>query len=115
MPNITYSLGETSFDAVPESLDLKRELPVTSESTLARGIVHSVGTGRENIVLVGKYMTVAVKNAIETLFEGCCDTGASVVLDDGYTECDVLIKGFETSPIVGKTEGYSFRIELVVV
>jgi len=111
MPDITYSLGETSFNAVPERLDLKRQMPVVSESTLARGIVHTVGVGRENIVLVGKYMTVAVKTAIDALYE----TGSSVVFNNGYAEMDVLIAGFETSPIVGKTEGYGFRIELVVV
>ncbi len=115
MPNITYSLGETSFDAVPEILTDTQSLPVKSEATLGRATVHTVGVAGEIVVLVGRYMTTAVRSAIQTLFEACEATGATTVLDDGYVQKDVLIRSFETTPIVGKTEGYGFRIELVVV
>lgn len=115
MANITYSLGETGFDAVPERMDRKLDLPVTSEATLGRGKVHVVGIGNETIVLVGKYMSGDVKDAIETLYEACESTGATVVFNDGATDRDVLIRSFETTPIVGKTVGFGFRIELVVV
>ena len=115
MANITYSLGGTSFDAVPEKMDRVLDLPVRSEATLGRGIVHVVGIGKESIVLTGKYMTGSVKSAIEALYEACESTGATSVFNDGSTERNVLIKKFETTPIVGKTEGFGFRIELVVV
>ena len=115
MANITYSLGETSFDAVPEKMDRKLDLPVTSEATLGRGKVHVVGIGNETIFLVGKYMSGAVKDAIETLYEACGSTGATVVFNDGAADRDVLIRLFETSPIVGRTEGFGFRIKLIVV
>ena len=115
MADIRYSLGGTEFDAVPETLDDSLQVPVKSEATLGRGRVHVVGVEKEKIVLVGKYMSVEVRNAIVALCEACAETGASAVLDDGYVERDVLITSFETRPLVGKTEGFSFRIELVVV
>ncbi len=115
MPNITYSLGGTGFDAVPEKMDESLSLPVRTEATLGRGKVHVVGVGRETIVLTGKYMSVSVKNAIEAMYESCGDTGATVVFDDDYSQRDVLIGMFETKPLVGVTEGFSFRIELIAV
>jgi hypothetical protein len=115
MSNITYSLGGTSFDAVPEKMDRILDLPVTSEATLGRGKVHVVGVGDETIVLRGKYMTTGVRNAIETLYDSCELTGATFLFNDGSTDRNVLIKSFETTPIVGVTEGFGFRIELVVV
>lgn len=115
MADIRYSLGGTEFDAVPETLDDSMDVPVRSDATLGRGLVHSVGVEREKIVLVGKFMTLAVKNAIAALCEACGDTGATAVLDDGYAQRDVLVRSFEVTPIVGKTEGYSFKIEMTVV
>jgi len=115
MPNIRYSLGGTEFDAVPERLDDSLKLPIRTEATLGRARVHVVGVDREEIVLVGRYMTADVRSAIEVLLEECKQTGASAVLNDGYADRDVLIRSFETTPLVGKTEGFSFRIELVVV
>jgi len=115
MANITYSLGGTSFDAVPEEMVDKSEAAVRSDATLGRGILHTVGVGKGRIVLKGKYMTVGVRSAILVLHENCVETGTSVVFNDGYTDRNVLIEGFGTVPIVGKTEGYGFRIELVVV
>ena len=115
MPEITYSIGGTGFNAVPEKMDDSRKLPVRSEATVGRGLIHSVGVDRNLIVLKGRYMTKAVRDAIIVLFDACSDTGASVVFNDGYADRNVLIKDFEVEPIVGKTEGYSFRLELVVV
>ena len=115
MADIKYSLGGTQFDAVPETLEDENELGIASEATLGRAMVHVVGVVGERIVLAGKYMTPGVKNAIETLHQACQSTGATCVLDDGYEERDVLIRSFETKAIVGKTEGFSFRIELIVV
>jgi hypothetical protein len=115
MANITYSLGGTSFDAVPEKMERSLDLPVRSEATLGRGMVHVVGIGKESIVLTGKYMTGNVKSAIETLYEACESTGATSIFNDGIANRNVLITKFETTPIVGKTEGYGFRIELVVL
>ena len=115
MPDITYSIGGTSFNAVPETMDDSRKVPVRSEATVGRGLIHTVGVDRNLIVLKGRYMTKAVRDAIIVMFEACSDTGASVVFNDGYGDRDVLIREFEVEPIVGKTEGYGFRIELVVV
>jgi len=115
MPNITYSIGGTGFNAVPESMDDSRKLTVRSEATIGRSVIHTVGVDKNAIMLSGPYMTKAVRDAIITLFESCSDTGSSVVFNDGYIDRDVLIKAFEVEPIVGKTEGYSFRLELVVV
>ena len=115
MADITYSLGGTDFDAVPEILENSLALPISSEASLGRGMLHVVGVGRETVVLTGKYMSTTVKSAIQTLYETCESTGATAVLDDGYVERDVLIRSFETTPLVGKTEGFSFRMELVVV
>jgi 2-methylisocitrate lyase-like PEP mutase family enzyme len=115
MANITYNLGGTSFDAVPERMDRILDLPVASEATLGRAMVHVVGIGRETIVLTGKYMSANVRSAIETLYEACEETGATAVFNDGVTDRNVLIRKFEAVPIVGKTEGFGFRIELIVI
>jgi hypothetical protein len=115
MPNITYSLGEVSFNAVPETLTDTGSLPVRSEATLGRAVVHTIGVTGETIVLSGKYMTPDVKASIDAVFDACRETGNPVVFNDGVEERDVLIRSFETTPIVGKTEGYGFRIELAVV
>ncbi len=115
MPNITYSLGGTSFDAVPEKLDNSLALLIRSEATLGRGVMHTVGVGGETVRLSGKYMTPAVKSAMEALYLACRETGAEAVLDDGYSQRNVLIRSFETTPLIGKTEGFSFSMELVVV
>jgi hypothetical protein len=37
------------------------------------------------------------------------------VFNDGYEDRSVLIRAFETVPLIGRTEGFSFRIELVVI
>lgn len=115
MSDITYSLGGTDFNAVPEILTDTNSLPVASEATLGRARVYTVGVAEETVVLVGKYMTPVVKTAIDVLFAACEATGATAVLDDGVSQRDVLIRCFETTPIVGKTEGFGFRIELVVL
>ena len=115
MPDITYSIGGTDFDAVPETLEDNLHLSIASEATLGRAQVHVVGVAGEVIVLVGKYMTKAVRDAIKVLFDACHETGATTTLDDGYTERTVLIRSFETIPLVGKTEGFSFRLELIVI
>ena len=88
---------------------------VRSDATLGRGVLHSIGVGKGRVVLKGKYMTTPVRTAIVALYENCVATGTTVVFNDGYTDRDVLIEKIEAVPIVGKTEGYSFRIELVVV
>jgi len=115
MPNITYSLGGTSFTAVPKSMDDARKLPVRSEATLGRGLIHSIGVDKNIVILKGQYMTKAVRDAILVLFTNCSDTGTSAVFNDGYTDRDVLIEKFAVEPIVGSTEGYSFTLKLVIV
>jgi len=115
MPQITYSLGDTGFDAVPETLVDKQDLAIASEATLGRAVIHSIGAALETVILSGRYMTVSVRDAIIALYDQCKQTGAKVAFNDGYTDRDVLIRSFETVPLVGKTEGYSFRIELVIV
>lgn len=114
MAQITYSLGGTSFDAVPETLEDKHELAVSSESTIGRAKVTMVGTAENTIVLSGRYMSKDVRDAIASLFEQCRETGATVTFNDGYDDRSALIRTFETTPIVGKTEGFAFRMELVV-
>jgi hypothetical protein len=115
MPQITYSLGGTSFNAVPETLGDKRELAITSEPTIGRAKVRMIGVAENTIVLAGRFMTKDVRDSIGTLFEQCRETGASAVFNDGYEDRSVLIRAFETVPLIGRTEGFSFRIELVVI
>jgi hypothetical protein len=115
MPDITYTLGGTEFDAVPERLECKSDLPVRSETTLGRATLHSVGVSRKAIVLSGQYMSFSVKTAIESMLQSCESTGEPVEFDDGNTTWDAIITSFVTVPLIGKTEGFGFRIELVVV
>ena len=90
-------------------------LPVRSQATVGRVMLHSIGTGRAVIVLKGKYMAPSVRTTVQELFDDCESSGATVVFNDGYSDRNVLIKSFETVPIVGKTEGFGFRLELQVV
>jgi len=115
MADIKYSIGGTAFDAVPEELSAGHELPVRSQATIGRAIVHTVGVARETFVLSGKFMTTSVRSAIRTMHESCEATGQTVVFNDGYTNWNVLIRSFRTTPIIGVTEGYSFRLELEAV
>jgi hypothetical protein len=115
MPKITYSLGETSFDAVPETLIDKRDLAIASEATLGRAVIHSIGSALETMILTGRYMTASVRDAIVVMFDQCKATGGRVAFNDGYVDHDALIRSFEAVPLIGATEGYSFRIELVIV
>jgi len=115
MAQITYSLGGTSFDAVPENLSDSRTLAIRSEATIGRAKVHSIGVDEQRVTLSGRYMSPATRDAILTLFQQCRETGATVEFNDGYTDRNVLIHSFETVPLIGKTEGFSFRIELMVI
>ena len=115
MPQITYSLGDTDFDAVPETLVDKRDLAIASEATIGRAMIHSIGAALETVILSGRYMTTSVKESIAGLFDTCRQTGATVTFNDGDIDHDVLIRSFETVPLIGATEGHSFKIELVIV
>jgi len=110
-----YSLGGTEFDAVPETMRDLSDLPIREEATIGRGMTHSVGVGRNTIVLEGKYMSTAVKSAIDLLFEACESAGSTAIFNDGATDRNVLIRSFTAVPIIGKTQGYSFRLELSVI
>jgi hypothetical protein len=48
------------------------------------------------------------------LFDQCAESGEPVVFNDGYADRNALIRSFKTIPIVGKTEGCAFTIELLV-
>ena len=115
MPQITYSLDDVDFDAVPETLVDKRDLAIASEATIGRAVIHSIGAALETVILSGRYMSTSVKESIVGLFEQCRLTGAKVAFNDGDVDRDVLIRSFETVPLIGATEGYSFKIELVIV
>ena len=115
MGKITYSLGGINFDAVPEKLEDLNTLKIASRATLSRAKVISIGTQNRSIVLTGKFISPDLRSQILSLFEECRKTGIPIVFNDGYIDREVLIRSFETVPIVGKTEGYSFKIELVVI
>jgi hypothetical protein len=115
MPQITYSLGETGFDAVPENLIDNLSLAIAGEATLNRSIIYTIGAAVETVVLKGRYMTAATRDAILGLFSQCRSTGERISFNDGYTDRDVLIRSFETVPLIGATGGYSFQIELIIV
>jgi len=115
MSNITYSIGGVSFNAVPEIMKDLSSIGVNSEATIGKAVIHSTGVAVETIVLSGKYMTQSVKEQIDSIFDAVKETGQPVIFNDGITERDVLIRSFEITPIVGVTEGYGFRMELVAV
>ncbi|MFH1676412.1 MAG: hypothetical protein ABIC40_05235 [bacterium] len=115
MAETKYSLGGTEFDAVPETMRDLSDLPIREEATIGRGMTHRVGVGRNTIVLEGRYISAGVKSGIDSLFEACESLGATTVFNDGVKDRNVLIRSFTAVPIVGKTEGYSFRLELSVI
>lgn len=114
MNNITYSLGGTSFDAVPQMAQSFRT-PVRSDATIGRAIVHSIGLSPAGVQLSGEYMSPEVREAVYELFQQSRKTGEPVIFNDGYIEREVIITAFETSPLIGETEGFSFRIELLIL
>ena len=114
MPQITYTLGSTQFDVVPETMIDKEALEISCEATVGRAKVYSIGIADRTIVLQGRYMTLAVRDAIREMLDQCREIGSTVEFDDGFETRNVLIRSFETAPLIGKTEGFSFKIELVV-
>lgn len=114
MPDITYTIGGVPFDAVPDPMRSSRELPVKHETTIGRTSIFTPGLMKDTIVLTGKFMSVSTAGSISAMQDACETNGTTVVFDDSYSQRDVLIKSFETSPIVGVTEGFSFRLVLVV-
>lgn len=114
MPQITYSIGGISFDAVPENLEHERRLPVGSQATIGRAMIHTLGVAAEKMTLSGRYMSVSVRSQIQDLFDQCAESGEPVVFNDGYVDRNALIQSFKTIPLVGKTEGCAFTIELLV-
>jgi hypothetical protein len=115
MPQITYSLDDIDFDAVPETLVDKRDLAIASEPTIGRAVIHSIGSALETVCLSGRYMSTSVKDSINDLFDQCRLTGSTITFNDGDLDRDVLIRSFETVPLIGATEGHSFKIELVII
>jgi hypothetical protein len=115
MAQTAYTLGSASFDAVPEEMNDVRDLTIRAEATIGRGRVFNIGTAKKNIILSGKYMSQATRDTIIGMFDQCRLTGASASFNDGYGSRQVLIKLFETTPIIGKTQGFSFKIELIAL
>jgi hypothetical protein len=77
-------------------------------------VIHSIGAALETILLSGQYMSTSVKESISELFDTCRQIGTTITFNDGTTDRCVLIRSFETIPLIGATEGYSFKIELVI-
>jgi len=119
MPDITYTLGGTSFDAVPETLTNKNELPVRTESTIARTKIHSVGLIAETIVLTGKYMTAAVKDAIALMLAAC--EGKLTTWETRILECKLVVRGTTAPflagailPVIGVRAVFAIGISLAL-
>jgi hypothetical protein len=115
MPDITYELGDVSFDAVPEDMTDRSRLPVHTDITLGRARLITTGVPNNTISLSGSYMAAETRDSILELFAQCCESGTTFEFNDGYQDRDVLIHSFETTPLIGATEGFSFKLDLIVI
>ena len=116
MPNITYSLGGTSFDAVPRQGARTVSVPTTAYITLGRKRLVSLSIPGERLVLIGDYLTESKRASFEALIEQTESSGTKHTFDDSESQRYAIIERFTCEAIVGISEtAYSFEMHLLLL
>ncbi len=116
MPNITYSLGKISFDAVPRKGARAIDIGAKSRVTLARKALHTLIPPAGHVFLAGQYLTESTRASLESLITATESSGTTHVFDNGETQYRAIIERFTCEAIVGVDEAaYSFEIDLLLL
>lgn len=116
MPNITYSLGGISFDAVPRKGARSVAVPMTSRVSVGRKRLVAVSVPGERLILAGEYLTEAKRASFESLIEQTESSGTKHVFDDDITQRYAIIESLTCEAIVGVAEAaYRFEMQLLLL
>jgi hypothetical protein len=116
MPNITYSLGGISFDAVPRRGIRTIDIPNTAYVSIGRKRLVSLSAPNERLILAGDYLTEATRASLEALIEQTESSGAKHTFDDGASQRYAIIERFSCEAIVGCVESaYKFEMQLLLL
>jgi hypothetical protein len=116
MPNITYSLGEISFDAVPRKGARAIDIGAKARVTLARKTLHTLIPPAERVSLAGRYLAESTRASLESLITATESSGTIHIFDNGETQYRAVIERFTCEAIVGVAESaYSFEIDLLLL
>jgi hypothetical protein len=116
MPDITYSLGGVSFDAVPRKGARTIAVPNTAYVSIGRNRLVSLSVPGESLILAGDYLTETKRASLEALIEQTESSGTKHVFDDGESQRYAIIERFTCEAIVGITEAaYSFEMHLILL
>lgn len=116
MPNITYSLGGVSFDAVPRKGAQSTEIPAKATVSIGRKRLCSLSVPGRKVGLAGDYLTGAKRDSLEALIESTESSGTKHIFDNGESQHYSIIERFTCEAIVGITDAaYSFEIDLLIL
>jgi hypothetical protein len=116
MPDITYSLGGISFDAVPRKGSRELHIPAASRVTIGRKRLLSTSVPGERLVLAGDYLTETTRAQLESLIDQTESDGTLHVFDDGVAQRNAIIESFTYEAIIGISENaYSFEMRLLLL
>ena len=116
MPNITYSLGGVSFDAVPRKGVRAIEVPAVTKVSLGRKRLCSLSVPGAQVTLAGDYLTEAKRASLEALIDQTESSGTKHSFDNGEDQYYAVIERFTCEAIVGITDAaYSFEIDLLLL
>jgi hypothetical protein len=116
MPNITYSLGGVSFDAVPRTGKRGIEAYTKSKVSIGRKRLCSLSVPGTKVSLAGDYLTEEKRASLEALIDQTETSGTKHVFDNGEEQHYAIIERFTCEAIVGITDAvYSFEMELLLL
>jgi len=116
MPNITYSLGGISFDAVPRKGARTIAVPNTAHVSIGRKRLVSLSVPGERLSLAGDYLTEATRASLEALIDQTESSGAKHIFDDSESQRYAVIERFTCEAIVGCAEAaYKFEMQLLLL
>ncbi len=116
MPNITYSLGGVSFDAVPRKGARSVTVPLNSQVSIGRRQLVATSVPGERLILAGDYLTETTRASFEGLIEQTESSGAKHIFDDDITQRYAVIERLTCEAIVGIAESaYRFEMQLLLL
>lgn len=115
MAGITCKLGDISFDYIPEIIQVGDAVLLHSAPTISGAVINEFGLEKNVITIEGKYISEAVRGQILALYESCKSDASATVFDSGFGLFDVLITDVTFSPVIGKSDGYSYKITMMKI
>jgi hypothetical protein len=116
MSNITYSIGDVNFDAVPRKGNRTLDISSRSHVSLGRKRLIAISPPGERVLLAGDYLIESTRASLEALITQTETSGTKHTFDNGETQYHAIIERFSCEAIVGITEtAYSFEMDLLLL